>query len=139
MSNNNSNIFVGDRSYKTNFLLKFKSSRMERKFREEAFIRTRYSLRGFLVFSLLFLAVHFMSTDCYTYDYSCRHQSLILMTMAFIIATLGGLHFKIKHLAIQMFMTLASVYFNILFIEGYSYHTSLIMMTVYTSVASRIS
>jgi len=138
MNHNNSNIFVGDRSYKTNFFLQFQSNRTERKFREDTFKRNSYPLKGFIILSLLLISIQFTTTDCYVFYHSCGHPYLLISAMISAILSLTGIYFKIKHFYIQIFIMILSIYFHMSFLEGYSYHTALLLMTLYASIASDI-
>lgn len=55
----NSNIFVGDKSYKTNFFLQFYSNKSENKYSKDLFKRTRYILTILLVLHLLLIIVNY--------------------------------------------------------------------------------
>jgi len=138
MSSYNFNIFVGDRSYKTNFFLQFQSNRTERKFREDTFKRNSYPLKGFIIFSLLLISAYFTTTDCYMFYHSCGHPYLLISAMISAMAALVGIYFKIKHFYIQIFVMVLSVYFHMSFLENYGYHTSLLLITLYASIASEI-
>lgn len=137
MNSNNFNIFVGDRSYKTNFFLQFKSPRIETKFREETFTRNRYSLKGFAIFTLLLFSIHFMTTDCFAFYHSCGHTNLLVSAMVSTVIVLVALHFRTNRKLIQILMIIFSIYFYIRVLEVFEYHTSLIVITVYTSIASK--
>jgi len=135
--NKNSNVFTGERGYKTNFFLKFKSERIEDKFLEDTFIRNRFTIQGFLFFSLLLLFLHYMLSDCYIVNSYCNHEILLISCLICHIAGFICLHFRLFHNSVRITMLLASIYVHILILDKYSSDISLVLITLYTSIASK--
>jgi hypothetical protein len=135
----NSNIFVGDRSYKTNFFLKFNSKRTEGKFVEESYIRTLYSLYGFLIATIIAIVINFMSTDCFLYYISCHSEGLLISTLIIIMATFVAISLKWRPLVVRILIMISSIYPVTILFEIYNYHTALVLIAAYTSVASKYS
>jgi len=137
-SANNSNIFAGDRAYKTNFFLQFLSKPTEKKFREETFIRNRYSIQGFLILSLCYVIINFMRSDCYLLNYCCLNPGLLLCSLASLVIALFCVQFKsvLRIKILQIAMIPVSMYMYSTFLDKYSYDTAMILMTLYTCLAS---
>lgn len=139
MSNtNNSNIFAGERSYKTNFFLQFLSPQTEQKFREESFIRNRFSLQGFISLTICYLAINFMQTDCFIFAHSCDHIFLLVFSMLSLISALISLQFRIYPIIAQVSLIPTILYLYVVFLERYRYEAAVILMTLYTTLASML-
>lgn len=136
MKSSNHNIFVGDRPYKTNFFLKFRSARTETKFLQEVFIRNRFPIQGFLFFTLLCLALQFMTSDCFQYDTNCRYRGLLLITMGLVVLGFALLRIRRSPYYLRACILAMSIYPQVLILDRYHYDTALILLSIYTSIAS---
>jgi len=139
-SSNNSNIFAGDKAYKTNFFLQFLSKQTEQKFREETFSRNRYSIQGFLTLSLCYMIINFMQSDCYLLNYCCLNRELLLFSMFSSVLALFCVQFKssLRLKILQLSLLPVSMYMYSTFLDKYSYDTAIILMTLHTCLTSII-
>jgi len=133
----NYNIFVGDKSYKTNFFLQFRSPRIERKFQEEVFSRNKYSLQGFLFLSLVGLVLHYMNGPCFQFYSECKNEGALLVSMLAIIASFIAIYTGSSFIILAFLLSFVTSYPTIAFADFLSYHTSILASMSYISLMGK--
>ena len=132
----NHNLFVGDKAYKTNFHLNFISSKIESKFREDIYTRTRFSLLGFMVMSLAVLCTIYMSSSCFHFHEKCKNDKLTFLTMVSLVIGILFIKFNFNPYLIRGILAINSLFYNIYFFDHYQYHTAVLFTIFQISMTS---
>lgn len=77
-----------------------------------------------------------MQTDCFLFNYCCLNTVLLIFSMFALILALIAIQKKLSPLIVQTLMLPVIVYMHSAFLDRYSYQTAIIMIMLYTTLAS---